>query len=62
MWKILIIAVLFFIVFSLFSALVFLMRDQGKGERTLRSLGWRIGLSVFLLVFIALGYHLGFIS
>ena len=62
MWKIIIITALVFIIFSLFSALIFLIRDQGSGERTVRSLSWRVGLSLLLVVFIAFSHYFGFVE
>lgn len=60
--KILIISVLLLIVGSLFSALVFLYKDKGQGERTVRSLTWRIGLSLSLFVLLMAGYYFGIIT
>jgi hypothetical protein len=40
------------ILLSLGSALVFLVRDKGDSNRTLRALTFRIGLSIGLFVFI----------
>ena len=40
------------ILLSLGSALVFLVRDKGESDRTLRALTFRIGLSVGLFIFI----------
>ena len=37
---------------SLASALVYLMRDKGKTNRTANALAWRVGLSIALFVFI----------
>jgi hypothetical protein len=47
---------------SLGSALFFLMRDQGKSNRTVRSLTFRVGFSVALFLLILLAYHLGWIQ
>lgn len=51
MLKLLIILILLGAIVSLFSGLIFLYRDQGDGERTVKALTLRIGLSVtaFLL-------------
>ena len=56
-------AILFlvFIVGSLFSALYFLVRDKGSGERTVKALTLRITLSVVLFALLMLGYYFGFI-
>lgn len=41
---------------SLGSALVFLVRDGGKTQRTVVSLSVRVGLSVLLLALLAYGF------
>jgi hypothetical protein len=56
-----IIALLVLIVGSLFSALTFLYRDQGQGERTVRALTLRISLSLLLFVLLMLGFYFGII-
>jgi hypothetical protein len=60
--KIVVILFLVFIVGSLFSALYYLVRDKGRGERTVRALTVRITLSVVLFVLLMLGYYFGFIT
>ena len=59
-----IIAILFlvFIVGSLFSALYFLVRDKGQGERTVKALTVRITLSVVLFALLMLGIYTGVIT
>ncbi len=59
--KIFIIIMLLLIVGSLFSALTFLYKDGGKGERTVKALTIRISLSIFLFVCLMLGYYFGII-
>jgi hypothetical protein len=60
--KIVVILFLVFIVGSLFSALYFLIRDKGQGERTVKALTVRIALSVVLFALLMLGYYFGFIT
>ena len=60
--KIIVILFLIFIIGSLFSALFFMVRDKGHGERTVRALTVRIALSLLLFALLVLGYHFGFIS
>jgi hypothetical protein len=60
--KIVVILFLVFILGSLFSALFFLVRDKGQGERTVRALTVRITLSVVLFVLLMLGYYFGVIE
>jgi hypothetical protein len=59
--KIIVILFLVFIVASLFSALYFLIRDKGQGERTVRALTVRVVLSVTLFALLMLGFYFGFI-
>ncbi|MGO0790169.1 twin transmembrane helix small protein [Herbaspirillum seropedicae] len=47
---------------SLTSALIFLMRDKGKSNRTVQALTLRVGFSVALFLFILLSYKLGWIQ
>lgn len=60
--KIVVVLFLVFIVGSLFSALYFLVRDKGQGERTVKALTVRVTLSLILFALLVLGYHFGFIS
>ncbi len=59
--RILVIIILLAIVGSLGSALFFLMRDQGKSNRTVRALAIRVGLSVSLFLLLMAGHYFGFI-
>jgi hypothetical protein len=47
------------IVASLFSGLFYLYRDRGSGERTVRALTLRIGLSVALFVTLLVAFRFG---
>jgi hypothetical protein len=58
--KAVIIIFLIVILYSLGSAFVFMVKDKGEGERTLHRLMWRIGLSLFLLLFLM--FQLGWIQ
>ncbi len=46
---------------SLASALVFLMKDKGKSNRTVNALAVRVGLSITLFLFILFSYKMGWI-
>ncbi len=61
-FKIVVVLVLFVIIASLFSALYFLAKDKDGGERTVKALTLRIGLSITLFVLLLLGYYFGFIG
>ena len=47
---------------SLGSALVFLMRDKGKSNRTVKALAFRVGFSITLFVLILIAYSQGWIQ
>lgn len=59
--KIIIVLFLVAIVGSLASALLYLVRDKGGSDRTVKALTVRIGLSVALFVLLMLGYYFGLI-
>lgn len=50
------------IIASLGSALVFLMKDRGRTDRTLHALALRVGFSVALFLLLLIGYRLGWIE
>jgi len=60
--KIVVILFLAFIVGSLASALYFMVKDRGQGERTVRALTVRIALSIVLFALLMLGYYFGLIT
>jgi hypothetical protein len=52
-----------FILFSLFSALYFLLKDRGRGStRTVKALTIRVVLSIVLFALLVLGFKLGLIT
>ena len=62
LFKILVIVLLLVIVGCLGSGLFFMLRDKGDSNRTLRSLTWRIGLSVAAFVLLMIGAATGLIA
>ena len=60
--KILVILFAVFIVASLFSALYFLIKDKGRGDRMVRALTVRVALSVGLFAMLMLAYYFGIIT
>ncbi len=60
--KILIILFILVILYSLGSALIFLVRDHGDGDRMVRRLTWRIGLSLLLFLLLYGAYQMGWIE
>ena len=60
-FKVIIVALLLLVVFSLAQALVYLIKDEGKTDRMVKSLTWRIGLSVFIFILLLIGQAVGLI-
>ena len=60
--KAVIIIFLFTILYSLGSSFYFMVKDKGEGDRTLKRLMWRIGLSLLLLVIIYIMFLAGWIE
>ena len=61
MFKLIIVLLLIGVIGSLFSGLFFLLRDQGAGDRAVKALTVRIGLSMLVFAALMLGYHFGLI-
>jgi len=51
-----------FILFSLFSALYFLLKDKGGSTRTVKALTIRVALSIVLFVMLLVAFHFGWIN
>jgi succinate dehydrogenase/fumarate reductase cytochrome b subunit len=62
MQKLLIIAFLIVILWNLGAGLYYMMVDKGTTDRTVRSLTWRIGISVVLILIICAGIYTGWIK
>ena len=60
--KILIIVMLLLIAGSLFSALFYLMKGNGRDKRMAKALTWRISLSLVLFLLLMLGFYTGIIG
>ena len=60
--KVFVVAVLIAIVVALFTALVFLYRDRGRGKRVVWMLTVRVALSVSLVAFLVLSDFMGWIG
>ncbi|HET9484533.1 MAG TPA: twin transmembrane helix small protein [Xanthomonadales bacterium] len=60
--KLLIVAVFIAVLWNLGAALYYMMTDKGQSNRTVRSLSWRIGLSVGLILLVILGIATGIIE
>lgn len=61
LFKLIIVVLLLFVVGSLFSALYFLVKDPSRSKRVVKSLSWRIALSLFILLLLVAGIQFGFI-
>jgi ABC-type proline/glycine betaine transport system permease subunit len=61
LFRLLVVALLLSIVFSLFSGLYFMYRDRGASPRTVKALTLRVGLSIGLFVLLLIAYGLGLV-
>lgn len=62
LFKLILVILLLFVVGSLFTALYFLVKDPSRSKRVVRSLSWRIGLSLFILLLLFIGIQVGLIT
>ena len=62
LFKILILIVMLAILFTLFRALYFLAKGKEDSNKTVKSLSWRIGLSIALFTLILVGNYFGWIE
>jgi hypothetical protein len=60
--RIVVIVGLVAVVVALFTALVFLYRDRGKGNRVVIALAVRVGLSISVVGFLLFSYWMGWIT
>ncbi|KTD45405.1 hypothetical protein Lqui_2876 [Legionella quinlivanii] len=60
--KAIILIVMLIILFTLGSGLIFLIKDKGSTNRTVKALSWRIGLSLALFLFLLLAFSMGWIQ
>lgn len=60
--KILVAIAFLLIMFSMGSALVYLMKDKGKSNRTVKALAFRVGFSVSLFILILVAHYFGLIQ
>lgn len=60
--KIATILILIVIIGSLFSALLFLLKDKRGSDRTVKALTLRIGLSIFLFLSLVIAAHFGYVG
>ncbi len=60
--KIVIILFIVAILYSLGSALYYLMKDRGQSDRTVKALTVRVALSITLFVLLLLGFQFGILT
>ena len=60
--RIVILVFVVLILASLGSALVYLIKDKGSSNRTVKALTIRVGLSIALFLFLMAGYYFGFLQ
>ncbi len=61
-FKIIILVLLAIVIISLGSALYHLVSNKGDSDKLLKSLTWRIGLSVFIFILLFIGQAIGLIT
>ena len=61
-FKILIVVLLLVVVISLGSALYHLVNNKGNSDKLVKSLSWRIGLSVGIFILLLIGLATGLIQ
>ena len=62
LFKIIIVALLLFVVLSLFTAFYYLVKDPASSTRIVKTLFLRVGLSLFIVLLIGIGAQLGWIT
>jgi len=60
--KYLILLFFIFIVYSLGSALYYMMKDEGGSKRMVKALSMRIGISFLLFLFVIFSFWMGWIK
>jgi hypothetical protein len=57
------VAIAFLLIFiSLGSALVYMMKDKGRSNRTVKALAFRVGFSIALFILILIAHYFGLIQ
>ena len=62
MAKLFVVAIMIAILFCLGSGLYYLIHDEGKTDRVLKALAWRIGISIALFILLFVAWAAGFIA
>lgn len=61
LFKLIVICFLLLIIYNLFSALYYMMKGDKSDPRMVKSLTWRVGLSILLFVLLMIGFYSGVI-
>lgn len=61
LFKVVVIGMLIMVGYSLFSALYYMMKGKKSDPRMIKSLTWRVGISIALFLLLMLGLYTGFI-
>jgi len=61
-YRMVVIAALILVIVSLGSALYYLVVDKGTGDRTVRALTVRVGISLALILFLLIGMATGLLQ
>jgi hypothetical protein len=61
LFKLIVIGMLLVIGYNLFSALYHMMKGDKHDSKMVKSLTWRVGLSIFLFSLLMLGFYTGVI-
>jgi len=61
LFKFIILIMFLLIGYNLFSALFRMMKGEKSDPKVVKSLTWRVGLSIFLFLLIMLGFYTGII-
>jgi hypothetical protein len=59
--KMIVVLLLLFVLYSLGSALFFLVKDRSRSDRVVKALTWRISVSILIFVFLMVAYLFGWI-
>ncbi|GAB4393380.1 MAG: twin transmembrane helix small protein [Gammaproteobacteria bacterium] len=62
LFKLFVVVMMLIILFCLGSGLIYLVRDKGKTDRTVKALSWRIGLSLTLFILLFVAFAMGWIQ
>ncbi len=61
-FKIILVALLLFVVVSLFTAFYYMVKDPSGSTRIVKSLFIRVGLSLFIMALLILGAKMGWVT